>query len=127
MFIYSNNINKSTKLTDTLDSTKIIKRYLKAIKANDWKVADRLAKLFPYLLTKPKWEKDAFDSKDVEGLVIELGCGNLETCAYCKKKEDEKDATEARERTANEYWNHLPREEKIKILEKQELKDAHLK
>jgi hypothetical protein len=119
-------MNKSTKLTDTLDSTKIVKKYLKAIKETDWKAADRLAKLFPYLLTKPKWVKDEFDPKDVQGLVIELGCGNLETCTYCKEKEDQKDATEARERTADEYWRDLPKEEKIKLLEKQELKDAHL-
>jgi len=57
-------MNKSTKLTDTLDSTKIVKKYLKAIKETDWKAADRLAKLFPYLLTKPKWEKEDIPKED---------------------------------------------------------------
>lgn len=120
-------MNKSTKLTDTLDSTKIIKKYLKYIKLGHYKEAALTAKLFPFLLTKPKWEKEEFDPSTVDRLIIELGCENLETCDYCKKKEDQKNVAEARERTANEYWRDLPKEEKIKLLEKQELKDAHLK
>lgn len=92
----------STKLTDTLDSTTIVKKYLKAIKATDWKTADRLAKLFPYLLTKPKWEKE--NPTDFDQLVIKLHCQYLDTCKYCQQEEhkrkeiEDKKHAEARER-----------------------------
>jgi hypothetical protein len=101
-------MNKSTKLTDSLDGDKIVKKYLKAIKDDELKKAALLAKLFPYLLTKPKWEKEP-DPEEVEQLVIRLHCQYLDNCAYCREedrktneKRDEERRQEA-ERLKNSY------------------------
>ncbi len=91
-------MNKSTKLTDTLDAATIVKKYLKVVKATDWKTADRLAKLFPYLLTKPKWEKENPED-DYRPLVI-TAYGNP-VCDSCIQLQIEAEEKENR-RTAEE-------------------------
>jgi hypothetical protein len=79
----------STKLTDSFDGTKIVKKYLKAIKNNDWKVADRLAKLFPYLLTKPNKVDEPKDN-GFHGIIIKDWANPA--CDACTKLAVEKAA-----------------------------------
>lgn len=73
-------MNKSTKLTDTLDSTKIVKKYFKYIKDADYKRAALLAKLFPYRLTKPA-KVDMSKEGHIDGLFIT----EWNKCENCKK------------------------------------------
>jgi len=98
-------MNKSTKLTDTLDSATIVKKYLKAIKATDWKAATAIAKLFPYYLTKPKWVKEEQESEEIEQLVIHH-CPFSNECTYCQKAYEAKYKKEAEERAKRELANN---------------------
>lgn len=79
-------MNKSTKLTDTLDSTKIVKKYLTAIKDGEYKDASLLSKLFPYLLVKPKWEKE-MNPEEFHQLVI-VRCPFKKECTYCRERQE---------------------------------------
>lgn len=74
-------INDSSKLIDALYSSKLIRKYLKAIKDEKYKAATAIAKLFPYSLIKPT---KTDDPASIKGLIIERFCHY--DCENCRNK-----------------------------------------